>query len=297
MGKYRVLEKVGAGSFGVVYKAQGTVDHRFYAIKKYKAPVDDEDRRIIATEIGFLRGGGHENVVSFVEDLALRSGQRYLVLEYLPYDLERYLGSVSSPLSPDLIESWAYQLLRGLRFIGRKGYVHCDLKPANILLDLAGRLKICDFSCLRRVGSELLWVIGTSGYIAPEAFAEAPVAEGELDVWGFGCVYFEMHTRRKAFFQSSSHSLYLASVARRIGPPPPSSGADPSSDSEAEPPSAPGEGPPPGEDRWRGEIPEGLRLLVDRSLCWRPRRWPVARLLREGPFRDETRQLFKKRGA
>lgn len=196
-GTYELYEKVGQGAMGTVYRARHKYLDRIVAIKFLIEPLgagDDyhDGMDVEGHALGLL---DHPNIVA-VHDLRQESGHTYIVMEYV--DGRRLADDLPLPLPRAL--KVADQMCDALSHGHRRGVVHGDIKPENILLDATGRVKISDFGVARLVGAETLAaavagspVGGTRAYMAPEVVAgSAP--DARTDVYAVGVVLHEMLT-------------------------------------------------------------------------------------------------------
>ncbi|KAJ2446609.1 Cyclin-dependent kinase catalytic subunit, partial [Coemansia sp. RSA 2337] len=147
--RYLKLDKVGEGTYGVVYKARDLQSGKIVAMKKIRLEGDDEGVPSTAIrEISLLKELQHENIVS--------ASKLYLVFEFLDLDLKKYMDSVGpAGLSPAQVKSYMHQLVKGLAFCHSHRTLHRDLKPQNLLIDQSGMLKIADFGLGRAFGVPL----------------------------------------------------------------------------------------------------------------------------------------------
>jgi len=171
LAKYLKLEKLGEGTYGVVYKAKERDTDRTVALKKMR--LDGEDEGVPSTairEISLLRELRHINVVRLL-DVLHSENKLYLVFEFLDQDLKRYMDSVREPMSALLVKSYLYQLLKGIAYCHAHRVLHRDLKPQNLLIDRQGALKLADFGLARAFGIPLrpyTHEVVTLWYRAPE---------------------------------------------------------------------------------------------------------------------------------
>jgi len=148
--RYEKLQKIGEGTYGVVYKAKDKLDGRFIALKKIRLEHEDEGVPSTAIrEISILKELQHPNVVNLLDVVNLPN-KLYLVFEYLDQDLKKYMDSVTT-FDPLLVKSYIKQLLEGLLYCHRRRILHRDLKPQNLLIDRKGFLKLADFGLARAV--------------------------------------------------------------------------------------------------------------------------------------------------
>lgn len=150
---YQKIEKIGEGTYGVVYKARDKNTQAIVALKKIR--LDSEDAGVPSTairEISVLKELQHENIVSLL-DVVHNSTKLYLVFEYLDLDLKRYMDSVKKQgLSRAHVKSYIYQITRGIAFCHSHRVLHRDLKPQNILINQEGTIKLADFGLARAFG-------------------------------------------------------------------------------------------------------------------------------------------------
>jgi serine/threonine protein kinase len=153
--RYQKLEKVGEGTYGVVYKAVDKSTNDYVALKKIR--LENEEEGVPSTavrEIALLKQLKQPNIVKL---LSVIHGENklYLVFEYLDQDLKKYLDITGAPLVPQIVKSNLYQMLKGLAFCHAHRVIHRDLKPQNLLLNKDGTLKIADFGLGRAFGLPL----------------------------------------------------------------------------------------------------------------------------------------------
>src|SRR3989338_2580501 len=156
LAKYRRLEKIGSGTYGVVYKAKHLDTNETIALKKIRL-LEGADEGVPTTtirEISLLKElSRHKNIVKLIEVVsdptkkaATDLSKLYLVFEFLDYDLRKYMdGQRGRGMGAMLCKSYLYQLLQGIHFCHSHRVLHRDLKPQNLLIDRNGYLKIADF--------------------------------------------------------------------------------------------------------------------------------------------------------
>ena len=164
-------EKLGEGTYGVVYKCKNKETGNYVALKKVR--LENEDEGIPSTsirEISILKQMHHPNIVNLI-DLIHGEKRLYLVFEYLNHDLKKFLDLNGAPLKPELVKSYLYQLLLAIKYCHSRRILHRDLKPQNLLLDTNGVIKVADFGLARAFGipiKTLTHEILTLWYRAPE---------------------------------------------------------------------------------------------------------------------------------
>lgn len=201
IGKYEILEQIGAGGFGIVFKGRDPLIERLVAVKTCNSD-DEELRHRFVREARTAGRLQHRNITT-VYDFGYHEGVPYLVQEYLTgEDLDRILKRGDRPALTTRL-SWLEQAARGLAYAHLNGIVHRDVKPANIRILEDGTVKIMDFgiakllendSGLTRAGA----TVGTAAYLAPEQLHGEPV-DARTDLFAFGVVAYELLAGRRPF--------------------------------------------------------------------------------------------------
>jgi serine/threonine protein kinase/tetratricopeptide (TPR) repeat protein len=199
---YRILEKLGEGGMGVVYKAEDTKLHRFVALKFLPPNVkDDEAAQRFANEAHAVSALDHPNICSIYEIDQTPDGQMFIAMPcYEGASLQEMIKK--GPLALDEAVGIAGQIAKGLAKAHERGIVHRDVKPGNILVTGDGLAKVVDFGLaklanqarLTRVGT----TVGTIMYMSPEQ-AQGGEADERSDIWSLGIVLYEMATGRPPF--------------------------------------------------------------------------------------------------
>jgi TolB-like protein/Flp pilus assembly protein TadD len=225
LGPYEVVDLIGAGGMGEVYRARDPRLGREVAVKRVRGaePTPDALRRFDheARAAGALN---HPNLLA-VYDVGVEAGMPYVVTELLEGEtLRRRLRGGALPVSAalDLLR----QILSGLAAAHDKGIVHRDLKPENLFLTEDGRVKILDFGLAKRLGGGAArldqaltgagTIVGTLGYTAPEQLRGA-AADARADLFALGAVVYEMLGGRRAFAGATP----LETVGAVLGDEPP----------------------------------------------------------------------------
>ena len=228
---YKVLEKIGEGGMGVVYRATDTKLNRDVALKILPEQFASDAQRMgrFQREAEVLASLDHPNIgqIYGIED----AGQtKALVLQLIegPTLAERI---AQGPIPVEEALQIALQMAEGLEAAHEKGVIHRDLKPANIKITPEGQVKILDFGLAKALEGETPpdtnlsqsptltaaatqagVILGTAAYMSPEQ-ARGEATDKKVDVWAFGCVLFEMLTGR-ATFEGKTVSDVLAGVLR-----------------------------------------------------------------------------------
>jgi len=221
LDRYLKMEKVGEGTYGVVYKAKDLVTGDIVALKKIRLDAEDEGVPSTAIrEISLLKELAHPNIVRLV-NVILIENKLYLVFEFLDKDLRKYSDIVKKNMHKMLIKSYLYQLLKGIYFCHQHRVLHRDLKPQNLLIDRKGNLKIGDFGLARAVGIPIRTYtheVVTLWYRAPEILLGGRQYSTPVDVWSIGCIFAEMVTC-SPLFPGDSEIDQLFKIFRCLGTP------------------------------------------------------------------------------
>src|SRR5207244_1870448 len=215
--RYRLVERIDEGGAGEVWRARDEKLDRNVAIKLLGPDADDAFRARFADEARRAAAVVHPNVVT-VFDEGRDGADAFMVLEYVPGKTLRDLVAERGPLPPHEASRLVAQVAAGLDAANAAGVIHCDVKPANVIVDRAGLVKLTDFGIARaardRDDQELL---GTARYIAPERIEVGEVT-ARTDVYGLGLLAYELLAGRPAFEGVSTEEL----MRLRLESPPPS---------------------------------------------------------------------------
>ncbi|OIW19788.1 hypothetical protein TanjilG_24434 [Lupinus angustifolius] len=241
MEKYEKLEKVGEGTYGKVYKAKEKATGQVVALKKTRLEMDEEGipptalrevslLQLLSQSIYIVRLLAVEHIDKVPKAAAPSSQPKpllYLVFEYLDTDLKKFIdshrkGPNPRPLPPSLIQSFLFQLCKGVSHCHSHGVLHRDLKPQNLLLDQQkGILKIADLGLGRAFTVPLksyTHEIVTLWYRAPEVLLGSSHYSTGVDMWSVGCIFAEM-ARRQALFPGDSEFQQLLNIFKILGTP------------------------------------------------------------------------------
>ncbi|KAH3871880.1 cyclin-dependent kinase 1-like [Dreissena polymorpha] len=208
MDDYLKIEKIGEGTYGVVYKGKNKKTNKFVALKKIRLESEDEGVPSTAVrEISLLKELQHPNIVC-LEDVLMQENKLYLVFEFLSMDLKRYMDTIPSGQFMDkmLVKSYTYQVTQGILFCHQRRVLHRDLKPQNLLIDNNGVIKLADFGLARAFGIPVrvyTHEVVTLWYRAPEILLGSQRYSTPVDMWSIGCIFAEMVTKRPLFHGDS----------------------------------------------------------------------------------------------
>ncbi|KAI0984683.1 hypothetical protein GJ496_005828 [Pomphorhynchus laevis] len=197
-------EKLGEGTYGVVFKGFSTKTGKTIALKRIKIGKDDEGIPITTLrEICLLRKLVHPNIVH-LQNLVNENGRLYLIFEYVPMDLKQYIkthsgrsGDDQTTLKLEKIYEIFYQIVSGVLYCHKRRIIHRDLKPQNILIGKNDVVKVADFGLARSFTlpfSAYTHEIVTLYYRAPEVLLGSEMYACGVDVWSMGCIFAEMFT-------------------------------------------------------------------------------------------------------
>lgn len=224
MRKYRLVAKKGEGTFSEVLKAQNVKDNKYHAIKCMKNHFESIDQVNNLREIQALRRlSPHQHIVKLEEVLYDQpSGRLALVFELMDANLYEMIRGRRHYLKPDLIQLLMYQLVKSLDHMHNKGIFHRDIKPENILVEDNRKLKLADFGSCRGIYSKQPYTeyISTRWYRAPECLLTDGYYGPEMDMWGAGCVFFEI-TSLYPLFPGSNELDQIHRIHKILGTPTP----------------------------------------------------------------------------
>ena len=221
IGKYRIVEQVGEGAMGVVYRATDPVLNRTVAIKVMCDAVarDDDLRGRFLREAQAAGSLQHPNVIT-IYDFGEVDGHLFIAMEFVEgQDLETLAArQVDLPLIDKL--DVVIDVLTGLAFAHKRGIVHRDIKPANIRIDDEGRARVMDFGIAHLSASSMTRtgiMVGTPAYMAPEQIVGTPVSPA-TDLFSVGTVLYELLSGSKPFQAESIQSIMYQIVSQPAPP-------------------------------------------------------------------------------
>lgn len=235
MEKYQIDNSIGAGSFGVVYKAKVKTTNETVAIKKVF-----QDRRYKNRELTILKLLSHQNVIKMREyfftstdnnenldineDNLTEDVYLNVVMDYFPDTLSRVIRGyhkIKKEIPPNLVRIYSYQLLRSIAYIHSRGICHRDIKPQNILVDISNNIiKLCDFGSAKKLNPQEsnISYICSRYYRAPELIFNSCYYTNAVDVWSIGCVIVELITGIPVFPGECSVDQ-LVEIIKMLGTP------------------------------------------------------------------------------
>jgi len=226
MENFQKIEKIGEGTYGIVYKAKDKITNQFVALKKIRLEIESEGVPSTAIrEISLLKELEHPGIVQLL-DVVHADQKLYLVFEYLDKDLKKLMDDHAKEngqagLPEPLAMSYLKQLLEGIAYCHQHRVLHRDLKPQNLLIDAHGSIKLADFGLARAFGFPVRTYtheVVTLWYRAPEILLGSKFYSTSVDTWSLGCIFAEMVTR-KPLFPGDSEIDQLFRIFRILGTP------------------------------------------------------------------------------
>ena len=217
---YRILEKLGGGGMGVVYRAEDSRLPRYVALKFLSKELesDPEASERLRREAQAVSSLNHPHICT-IHDVGEHEGQPYIVMELLEGQTLKDRIAADG-FSTDQLATLGIQIADALETAHEKGIVHRDIKPSNVFITQRGHAKLLDFGLARQLQKEELKeatqshipltegsaVVGTLPYLPPEVLC-GETADARSDLWAFGVVLYEMATRQRPFHGQTVYQL------------------------------------------------------------------------------------------
>lgn len=222
--RYEIIEEVGKGGMAVVYKAKCLVLNRYVAIKVLR-PEFREDTDFIARFKAEAQSAGslsHPNIVS-IYDVGQEGDLDYIVMEYVEgVTLKQYIDAKAIIPWKEAVD-YAAQICSGLEHAHKKGIVHKDIKPHNIIITREGTLKITDFGIAKVMSTSTITTGGAAGmgsvhYFSPEQ-ARGGYIDAKTDIYSLGILMYEMVTGRLPFEGDTAVAVAMQHIEKEPVPP------------------------------------------------------------------------------
>lgn len=202
--RFRKLNRIDEGTYGVVYRARDTESGDIVALKQLKlSAAKSEDGFPVASlrEISLLLEISHPNIVR-CKEVVMGSSQNhiFMVMEYVEHELKELIHKQHFSIAD--VKCLLLQLLAAVEHLHERWVVHRDLKPTNVLLNGEGILKVCDFGLARHFGEPqrpMTQRVQSLWYRAPELLMGEKLYDAAVDVWSVGCIFAEMFLKKVCF--------------------------------------------------------------------------------------------------
>jgi len=203
---YERLCRIDEGTYGVVFCARNKRTKEIVALKQVKMSRDAAKEGFPITalrETNVLLSLKHPNIVEVKEMVVGSSMDKvYMVMEYMDHDLKAVMDQMKQPFTLAEVKCLFLQILKGVEYMHRCWYIHRDLKTSNLLYSNSGKLTICDFGLARKYESPIrayTHMVVTLWYRPPELLLGAKKYSTAVDMWGVGCIFAELITRKPLF--------------------------------------------------------------------------------------------------
>uniref|UniRef100_A0A9J8BP16 Cyclin dependent kinase 18 n=1 Tax=Cyprinus carpio carpio TaxID=630221 RepID=A0A9J8BP16_CYPCA len=217
---YVKLGKLGEGTYATVFKGRSKLTENLVALKEIRLEHEEGAPCTAIREVSLLKNLKHANIVT-LHDIIHTDRCLTLVFEYLDSDLKQYLDNCGNLMSMHNVKIFMFQLLRGLSYCHKRKILHRDLKPQNLLINDKGELKLADFGLARAKSVPTKTYsneVVTLWYRPPDVLLGSTEYSTPIDMWGVGCILYEMATGRPMFPGSTvKEELHL--IFRLMGTP------------------------------------------------------------------------------
>uniref|UniRef100_A0A7N8WVA8 cyclin-dependent kinase n=1 Tax=Mastacembelus armatus TaxID=205130 RepID=A0A7N8WVA8_9TELE len=217
---YIKLDKLGEGTYATVFKGRSKLTDNLVALKEIRLEHEEGAPCTAIREVSLLKDLKHANIVT-LHDIVHTDKSLTLVFEYLDKDLKQYMDDCGNILSMQNVKIFLFQILRGLAYCHRRKVLHRDLKPQNLLINERGELKLADFGLARAKSVPTKTYsneVVTLWYRPPDVLLGSSEYSTQIDMWGVGCIFYEMAAGRPLFPGSTvEDELHL--IFRLLGTP------------------------------------------------------------------------------
>jgi negative regulator of the PHO system len=214
------IRLINVSTYATVFKGKERTTGNTVALKEIHLDSEEGTPSTAIREISLMKELKHDNIVG-LHDVIHTENKLMLVFEYMDKDLKKYMDTYGSPLPPEQIKSFMFQLLRGVAFCHERHVLHRDLKPQNLLINRKGELKLADFGLARAFGIPVNTFsneVVTLWYRAPDVLLGSRSYDTSIDIWSAGCIMAEMFTGRP-LFPGQQNEDQLIRIFRLMGTP------------------------------------------------------------------------------
>uniref|UniRef100_A0A7N6BV87 cyclin-dependent kinase n=1 Tax=Anabas testudineus TaxID=64144 RepID=A0A7N6BV87_ANATE len=192
---------MASGTYATVFKGRSKLTENLVALKEIRLEHEEGAPCTAIREVSLLKNLKHANIVT-LHDIIHTDRCLTLVFEYLDSDLKQYLDNCGNLMSMHNVKIFMFQLLRGLSYCHKRKILHRDLKPQNLLINDKGELKLADFGLARAKSVPTKTYsneVVTLWYRPPDVLLGSTEYSTPIDMWGVGCILYEMATGRPMF--------------------------------------------------------------------------------------------------
>ena len=223
LNRYELLEKIGEGGMGIVYKARCHLLNRLVAVKILKAELSNDEDFVarFKREANSVASLSHPNIVG-VHDVGAENHINFIVMEYINGKTLKQVIKENGRLSTDKTLEIAFQIAKALECAHKNNIIHRDIKPDNILITEDNIVKVTDFGIAKVADSQTVTnsnkIMGSVHYFSPEQ-AKGRFVDCRTDIYSLGIVMYEMVTGQVPFSADSSISVAMMHVQEPVIPP------------------------------------------------------------------------------
>ena len=223
VSEFEKLNRIGEGTYGIVYRARDRQSNEIVALKKIRMNKEKEGLPICSVrEISLLMKLKHDNIVQLTDVVVGNDlDSMFLVMKYCEQDLASLIDHMKKPFTESQVKCIMVQLLDGVHYLHQHYIVHRDLKVSNLLLTDKGCVKIADFGLARTYGippRPLTPTVVTLWYRAPEVLFGMKEYSTAIDVWSTGCIFGEL-LNHKPLMPGKSEASQVELIVNLLGTP------------------------------------------------------------------------------
>lgn len=191
MENYEILDLIGEGTYGHVYKAVHKPTNILVAIKKFKDSENEDEhvKKTVLREVSTLHSLKQNNIVNLME-IFRHENKICLIFEHVDHTVLQDIDITPEGLPPERVRKLMYQMLKAVKYIHDQNLIHRDIKPENLLISKHGILKLCDFGFARKLSKRknavLTDYVSTRWYRAPELLVGDAAYSKAVDIWSIG---------------------------------------------------------------------------------------------------------------